>query len=192
MEDRLKQDLLKEAKKFNNILLIHDELGILFKKFTYFLENGDIIPVLIYANHIATSKEIFTLMDNIVYTRLPIYLLDNLEDEFMDTFLNSITLINQSSSDKWIFNCGMGASRTTFGMIVACLVKHTLYKTPILKSKSSIPPRKNGGDLDRTQTKSDVDRDTNAWIDEVESPYQKVILLKLTHLLERGMIQNCY
>ncbi|KAJ1552184.1 hypothetical protein HK405_012326, partial [Cladochytrium tenue] len=77
MEARLKEDVLKESMRFNNLLLVHDEV-----------ENGKIMPAWVALVDVMTPREVFDGMKEngfrVGYTRIPISPEQAPEDRYLD------------------------------------------------------------------------------------------------------------
>ncbi|GAN09242.1 metal ion binding oxidoreductase [Mucor ambiguus] len=133
VEERLKLDVVKEAKSLGGLLLVHQELS-----------DGTVVPCYIAADKVQTPKEgLYTrreikasvLTNNPVfqsfqtegyrlkYFRIPISPEQAPEDNYFDEYINVIR--NLEPTDPLIFNCGMGAVRTTVGIIIAQIIRRT-------------------------------------------------------------------
>ena len=107
MEARLKEDIIREAEKYNNLVLVHDEI-----------ENGRIVPSWISLGEIQTPKEVFDQMTDhgyrVSYLRIPISPEQAPEDSYLDEFVNVVK--KTSLDDPLVFNCGMGVGRSMIKM----------------------------------------------------------------------------
>lgn len=98
------------------MLLVHEED-----------DNGEIIPTWIAADPstVKTTREIFNDFRkrgySVEYFRIPISPDQNIEDNYLDEYVKIIKDIDPSTGI--VFNCGMGVVRTTFGMIVAQIIR---------------------------------------------------------------------
>ncbi|KAI8886446.1 hypothetical protein K501DRAFT_177643 [Backusella circina FSU 941] len=116
VEERLKADVLKEAKSLGGLLLVHQELS-----------DGTIVPCYIAADKIQTPKEVFQEFQaqgyRLRYFRIPISPEQAPEDNYFDEYINVIRSLEPT--DPLIFNCGIGAVRTTVGIIIAQIIRRT-------------------------------------------------------------------
>ncbi|KAL1914564.1 uncharacterized protein VTP21DRAFT_8189 [Calcarisporiella thermophila] len=114
MEERLKADIIKETKRMGGLLLVHDEL-----------DDGSVVPCWIAADTVQSPREVFTSFQEqgykVRYARIPISPDQAPEDNYLDEYVNVIKEL--PPTDPLIFNCGMGVVRTTFGMVVALLIR---------------------------------------------------------------------
>ncbi|KAI9328029.1 inositol hexakisphosphate-domain-containing protein [Zopfochytrium polystomum] len=167
MEARLKEDILKEAERYNNLLLVHDEI-----------ENGRIVPSWIAVGEIRTPREVFDGMKasgfRVKYTRIPISPEQAPEDSYLDEFVKVVKHV--TLDDPLVFNCGMGVGRTTFAMVAAVLCRRAQMlaigdvETPIVAPFSS--------------KDSWLGPTDNIIFDEVAS--QNRAILRLVYVLEKG------
>ncbi|KAI9473878.1 MAG: inositol hexakisphosphate-domain-containing protein [Benjaminiella poitrasii] len=116
VEERLKLDVLKEAKSLGGLLLVHQELP-----------DGIVIPCYIAADQVQTPKEVFQSFQSKGYRlkhfRIPISPEQAPEDNYFDEYINVIRTLEPT--DPLIFNCGIGAVRTTVGIIIAQIIRRT-------------------------------------------------------------------
>ncbi|KAG2202051.1 hypothetical protein INT47_006243 [Mucor saturninus] len=116
VEERLKLDVVKEAKSLGGLILVHQELS-----------DGTVVPCYIAADQVQTPKEVFrSFQENgyrLNYFRIPISPSQAPEDNYFDEYINVIR--NLEPTDPLIFNCGMGAVRTTVGIIIAQIIRRT-------------------------------------------------------------------
>ncbi|PKI83269.1 hypothetical protein MVES_002830 [Malassezia vespertilionis] len=118
IEERLKQDILQEARKFNGLLLVHDEK----------LESLDLVPTWVAVNEeeVRTVREVWESIQKkgwrVDYHRLPIARDQPLEHNYLDAYTQ---VIKGTDPRRTVFvtNCGAGISRTTFAMIAAVIVR---------------------------------------------------------------------
>jgi hypothetical protein len=107
VEERLKSDIVKEAKSLGGLILVHQELL-----------DGTIVPCYIAADKVQTPKEVFQEFQNqgyrIKYFRIPISPEQAPEDNYFDEYIHVIR--NLEPTDPLIFNCGIGAVRSKFLM----------------------------------------------------------------------------
>ncbi|OZJ03826.1 hypothetical protein BZG36_03823 [Bifiguratus adelaidae] len=116
MEQRLKIDIEKEARRNGGLLLVHQELV-----------DGSIVPCWIAADVVCTPREVFQQFKDegyrVEYFRIPISPEQAPEDHYLDEYVNIIRSLDPA--DLLIFNCGMGVVRTTLGMVVALILRRT-------------------------------------------------------------------
>ncbi|KAI9496168.1 inositol hexakisphosphate-domain-containing protein [Zychaea mexicana] len=116
VEERLKNDVLKEVKSMGGLLLVHQELS-----------DGTIVPCYIAADTVQTPREVFDAFRNdgyrTTYFRIPISPEQSPEDNYFDEYVRVIKTLEPT--DPLIFNCGMGAVRTTVGIIIAQIIRRT-------------------------------------------------------------------
>ncbi|KAI8984466.1 inositol hexakisphosphate-domain-containing protein [Mycotypha africana] len=116
VEERLKSDVMKEAKSLGGLLLVHQELS-----------DGTVVPCFIAADTVKTPKETFQSIQEegyrIKYFRIPISPEQAPENNYFDEYINVIR--NLDPNDPLIFNCGIGAVRTTVGIIIAQIIRRT-------------------------------------------------------------------
>ncbi|TFY82418.1 hypothetical protein EWM64_g1600 [Hericium alpestre] len=121
IEKRLKHDILTEAAKYGGLLLTHNEIAV---------EDGDgaILPTwtAVDTNNVKTSRELWEHMRNegwhVEYHRIPVSPDRPIEDNYLDAYLDVIRDTDPVQTAV-VFSCGMGAVRTTFAMVAACLVR---------------------------------------------------------------------
>ncbi|KAG0188087.1 hypothetical protein DFQ28_005392 [Apophysomyces sp. BC1034] len=116
VEERLRADIVKEAKALGGLILVHQELS-----------DGTIVPCYIAADKIQTPREVFEAFQEegyrLKYFRIPISPEQAFEDNYLDEYVRVIKGLEPT--DPLIFNCGMGAVRTTIGMIIAQIIRRT-------------------------------------------------------------------
>lgn len=115
MEARLKEDVIREILKYNQLLLVHEEI-----------EDGRVLPTWTSVDSIQTPKEVFATLAQqkgyaVKYVRIPISPEQAPEDHYLDDYVETIKA--SSSKDPLVFNCGMGVGRTTFAMVVAMILR---------------------------------------------------------------------
>ncbi|XVE77374.1 hypothetical protein DITRI_Ditri13aG0057200 [Diplodiscus trichospermus] len=115
MEDRLKEDILMEAARYGNKILVTDELpdGQMVDQWERVSRDSVKTPLEVY-------EELQLEGYMVDYERVPI------TDEKSPKELDFDILVNKISqadiSTEVIFNCQMGRGRTTTGMVIATLV----------------------------------------------------------------------
>ncbi|KAL0572602.1 hypothetical protein V5O48_009363 [Marasmius crinis-equi] len=121
IEMRLKNDILQEATKYGGLVLTHNEMAS---------DSGEgaILPTwtAVDTNNVRTQRELWTYMKkegwNVDYYRIPISPDRPIEDNYLDAYLNVI-LETDPLKTSLVFSCGMGAVRTTYAMVAACIVR---------------------------------------------------------------------
>ncbi|KAI9144841.1 inositol hexakisphosphate-domain-containing protein [Paraphysoderma sedebokerense] len=164
MEQRLKDDIIKESKKYNGLLLVHDEL-----------EEGKVIPCWVAADEVQTPREVIESFQEkgyrVKYARIPISPEQAPEDQYLDEYVNIIK--STPSSDSIVVTCGMGGGRTTFGMIAAILIR----RAQLIAEKKEDPFHMDG--LKRNGS-------TDIW-EMHESYAQNTAMLRMMYILEKGL-----
>lgn len=115
MEDRLKQDILQEAARFTNKVLVNDELP-----------DGQMVdqwePV--SSDSVQTPLEVYEALESegylVDYHRVPITDEKSPKERDFDLLVQHLLQVDIGTAA--IFNCQMGRGRTTTGMVVATLV----------------------------------------------------------------------
>ncbi|CAL1716907.1 unnamed protein product [Somion occarium] len=121
IELRLKDDILAEANRFGGLILTHNELAS---------DSGDgpILPTwtAVDNRNVRTTRELMENMRNdgwnVEYHRIPISPDRPIEDNYLDAYLRVIKWTDPLQT-ALVFNCGMGAVRTTFAMVAACILR---------------------------------------------------------------------
>ncbi|KAI0784287.1 inositol hexakisphosphate-domain-containing protein [Abortiporus biennis] len=121
IENRLKNDILAEANRFGGLVLTHNEVGE---------DSGDgpVVPTwtAVDTANVRTVRELMENMGkdgwNVEYHRIPISPDRPIEDNYLDAYLKVIKDTDPSKT-ALVFNCGMGAVRTTFAMVAACIIR---------------------------------------------------------------------
>ncbi|KAJ3760289.1 inositol hexakisphosphate-domain-containing protein [Lentinula raphanica] len=191
IELRLKNDILQEAARFGGLVLTHNEVAV-----ADVTGEGAILPTwtAVDANNVKTSRELWTMMKengwNVDYHRIPISPDRPIEDNYLDAYLRVIKTTDPLKT-ALVFSCGMGAVRTTFAMVAACLVRRRqlmLRGLPDpygLKSPGSHLSSPPGSGISTPQPQSDrlamILEQANAQQDLSRS------LLKLTYLLQQSL-----
>ncbi|KAF5391632.1 hypothetical protein D9757_002462 [Collybiopsis confluens] len=123
IELRLKQDILQEGSRFGGLVLTHNEVAVADVN-----GEGAILPTWtsVDTNNVKTSRELWTSMKaegwNVDYHRIPISPDRPIEDNYLDAYLRVIKTTDPLKT-ALVFSCGMGAVRTTFAMVAACVVR---------------------------------------------------------------------
>ncbi|KIY43759.1 hypothetical protein FISHEDRAFT_51969 [Fistulina hepatica ATCC 64428] len=108
IEQRMKTDILQEAKRFGGLVLTHNEMAS-------DSEEGAILPTWTAVDHnnVKTSCELWGNMKKQGW---------NVDDNYLDAYLSVIKRADPLKTSL-VFSCGRGAVRTTFAMVVACIVR---------------------------------------------------------------------
>ncbi|KAF9067827.1 inositol hexakisphosphate-domain-containing protein [Rhodocollybia butyracea] len=123
IELRLKNDILQEATRFGGLLLTHNEVAV-----ADVTGEGAILPTwtAVDTNNVKTSRELWASLKsdgwNVDYHRIPISPDRPIEDNYLDAYLRVIKTTDPLKT-ALVFSCGMGAVRTTFAMVAACVVR---------------------------------------------------------------------
>ncbi|KAI0091045.1 inositol hexakisphosphate-domain-containing protein [Irpex rosettiformis] len=121
IELRLKNDILAEAHKFGGLVLTHNEVAS-------DAGEGPIVPTWtsVDTGNVRTMRELMESMRkdgwNVAYHRIPISPDRPIEDNYLDAYARVIRDTDPLRT-ALIFNCGMGAVRTTFSMVAACILR---------------------------------------------------------------------
>ncbi|KAG8898129.1 hypothetical protein FRB99_007645 [Tulasnella sp. 403] len=175
IEKRLKADILAEAAKFGGLILTHHEL-----------DNDEIIPTwtAVDSTTVKTQREVIEEMKtegwSVVYHRIPITRDHPIEDNYIDAFVNIIKDTDPFETPL-VFSCGMGAVRTTFAMVGACITRRRqfiLYGAPDPYESTKMPLPSSG-----IATPKAV-----ATLEQVNLQQElNKSLLRITHILQQGL-----
>jgi len=114
IENRLKQDILREAQKYGGVIQVAEERA-----------SGEIISTWVTADSVRTVRELWEEVAkdgyNVAYHRVPVTRDQSPEDRYLDSYTSILATIPTSSS--LVFNCGLGVVRTTFAMSTALIVR---------------------------------------------------------------------
>ncbi|CAI9300371.1 unnamed protein product [Lactuca saligna] len=115
MEDRLKEDILLEAARYGNKILVTDELpdGQMVDQWEPVTPDSVKTPLQVYLE-LQTRK---FLVD---YERIPVTDEKSPKEQDFDTLVDRISRADLKT--EIIFNCQMGRGRTTTGMVIATLI----------------------------------------------------------------------
>ncbi|KAK6118158.1 hypothetical protein DH2020_048142 [Rehmannia glutinosa] len=125
MEARLKDDILREAERYQGaIMVIHET------------DEGQISDAWEHVNlhAVQTPREVFRCFEAdgfpIKYARVPIT--DGKAPKGSDFDTLAMNIVSASKDTAFVFNCQMGIGRTTTGTVIACLLKLRIdYGRPI-------------------------------------------------------------
>ncbi|KAL2935177.1 Paladin [Bienertia sinuspersici] len=115
MEFRLKEDILLEAARYGNKILVTDELpdGQMVDQWEPVTSDFVKTPLEVY-------EELKTEGFLVTYERVPVTDEKSPKESDFDVLVNKISLVDLNS--EIIFNCQMGRGRTTTGMVIATLI----------------------------------------------------------------------
>ncbi|PPQ64143.1 hypothetical protein CVT24_008773 [Panaeolus cyanescens] len=129
MEQSFKKDILRELKRGNGRILLHDEVEERPGVFS-------IIPIweVVGEDEIMTPRDVFNLITEqgyrIDYGRVAITDEQAPLPDALAQLLNRVRS-GMAEAGDFVFNCQMGRGRTTTGMITACLISSTVnWATP--------------------------------------------------------------
>ncbi|KAG8389638.1 hypothetical protein BUALT_Bualt02G0249800 [Buddleja alternifolia] len=114
MEDRLKEDVLIEAARYGNKILVTDELP-----------DGQMVDQWEPVSHdsVKTPLEVYKELTHhylVDYERVPVTDEKSPKEQDFDILVHKISLANLRT--EIVFNCQMGRGRTTTGMVIATLI----------------------------------------------------------------------
>ncbi|KAL8232759.1 hypothetical protein R6Q57_002537 [Mikania cordata] len=146
MEARLKEDILKESKRYDgDFMVIHEtEDGKIYDSWEHV--SKDVVQ---------TPLEVFKSLEDdgfpIKYARVPITDGKAPKSSDFDTLAHNIS--SASKDTAFVFNCQMGRGRTTTGTVIACLLKLRIdYGRPI---RILLDDMARGGELDNGTSSGD-------------------------------------
>jgi protein-tyrosine phosphatase len=117
MEQRMKQDVLKEVGMFGGIMVCEES------------EEGDLINnwEAVEPGDVQTPREVYEdfskLGYKVKYFRIPVTDERSPKEVDFDTLVQYITMVREDDKAALVFNCQMGRGRTTTAMIVASLLQ---------------------------------------------------------------------
>ncbi|OBZ72108.1 Paladin [Grifola frondosa] len=183
IELRLKNDILVEANKFGGLILTHNEVAS-------DAGEGAILPTwtAVDTANVRTTRELMENMRrdgwNLEYHRIPISPERPIEDNYLDAYLRVIKETDPLST-ALVFNCGMGAVRTTFAMVAACVVRR---KQLIDRGLEDPYIMKSAGSRSGISTPSGLQPSTNKIMQSLEqASVQQDLnrsLLRITYILQ--------
>ncbi|KAG8783281.1 hypothetical protein FRC12_019885 [Ceratobasidium sp. 428] len=179
IEDRLKVDILTEAQRFGGLLLTHVEDA-----------DGDSLITTwtsVDAASVKTSKEVWSEARaegwNVEYHRIPITPDRPIEDNYLDAYLNVIKSVDPLET-ALVFSCGMGAVRTTFAMVAACLIR----RKQLIARGHPDPFGKVGAQTPNSGIATPADIQAAVALEQVETQQElSKSLLRLTYLLQQSL-----
>ncbi|MCO5569307.1 hypothetical protein L7F22_023019 [Adiantum nelumboides] len=155
MESRLKEDVLREAERYNGAIMVNHET-----------EDGQIFDVWekITAESVQTPREVFMDLEakgfSVEYARVPIT--DGKAPRSSDLGTLAARIALAAKETAFVFNCQMGRGRTTTGTVIACLVKlrcdfgRPVTLQPYPSELSDVDSGSSSGDEAGTQTGTDM------------------------------------
>ncbi|CAN8267845.1 unnamed protein product [Cochlearia groenlandica] len=191
MEARLKEDILREAKRYDGaIMVIHETKdGQIFDLW----EDVDV-------DSVQTPLEVYKSLEAdgfpINYARVPITDGKAPKSSDFDTLTSNIASASEDAA--FVFNCQMGRGRTTTGTVIACLVKLRInYGRPvkvlydvltheIVDEDSSSGGEESGGNNSETRTRisgrrTEEEQGHSFGMDDI------LLLWKITRLFDNGV-----
>lgn len=130
VEERMKQDIVNEARQLNGLLLVHNEFP--GEHTSTFMNDPSldkkIMPCLLSVDDIKTSREIFEgyskdLGFRIRYHRVPVTRMQTPTDAYIDEY---VRIFRETPVDvPVVFSCGLGVGRSTHAYYddgITCIV----------------------------------------------------------------------
>ncbi|KAH7442546.1 hypothetical protein KP509_03G093600 [Ceratopteris richardii] len=190
MESRLKEDVLREAERYNGAIMVNHET-----------DDGQIFDVWekVTADSVQTPFEVFKDLESagypVQYARLPIT--DGKAPRSSDFGTLAAKIASATKDTAFVFNCQMGRGRTTTGTVIACLVKLRCdFGRPMVlpaypDESSDVDSASSSGDEAGTQSENDTIT-SKATIERQSSLSGFVmddipLIRKITRLLENGV-----
>ncbi|MBA0731508.1 hypothetical protein Golax_020635, partial [Gossypium laxum] len=190
MEARLKEDILREAERYDGaIMVIHET------------DDGQIFDAWEHVNSdsLQTPLEVFKCLEDdgfpIKYARVPIT--DGKAPKSSDFDTLAANIASASKDTAFIFNCQMGRGRTTTGAVIACLVKLRIsYGRPIKVLLDEVKHEQpDGSSSSGEESESNATRLTSSTV-EVRTRNEQgyafgiddiLLLWKITRLFDNGV-----
>ncbi|KAL7747907.1 hypothetical protein RI367_006654 [Sorochytrium milnesiophthora] len=164
MEARLRDDIRKEAQRYNGLVLVHDELT-----------EGQVVPCWLAATIVQTPREVIESLQHdgyrVQYVRIPVAPEQSLEDKYLDEYVE--TLKNTPTSVALVVNCGMGGGRTTMGMVISLLIRRAQVMAEGEDDPFPLQMKVEGSVIDLS--------------DLHEAELANKALLRLMYILEKGL-----
>eukprot|EP00250_Pteridium_aquilinum_P010976 c19759_g1_i1 orf=495-4313(+) len=190
MESRLKEDVLREAERYNGAIMVNHET-----------EDGQIFDVWeqVTAESVQTPFEVFRHLESngfpVEYARVPIT--DGKAPRSSDFGTLAARIASAATNTAFVFNCQMGRGRTTTGTVIACLVKLRCdFGRPVLlqaypSETSDADSGSSSGDEAGTEMLNGFSTTVNTAIERQNSLSGFVmddipLIRKITRLLENG------
>ncbi|CUA76059.1 Paladin [Danio rerio] [Rhizoctonia solani] len=177
IEDRLKADILAEAHRFGGLVLTHVEA-----------DSESLIPTWtsVDADSVKTPREVWQEAKeegwNVEYHRIPITSDRAIEDNYLDAYLNVIKSVDPLET-ALVFHCGMGAVRTTFAMVSACLIRRKQLIT-----RGFPDPFAKVAALTHDSVSTPAEIQASVTLQQVETQQElSKSLLRLTYLLQQSL-----
>ncbi|GAA5826021.1 hypothetical protein JCM11251_000094 [Rhodosporidiobolus azoricus] len=124
IETRLKQDVLRESRRYGGLVLVHSEPPSSTAASTF----TSLQPTWVAADEVLTVRELFTRLRTpegggyrVSYYRTPVARDQPPNDGYLDLYTSLVAKIPTSTS--LVFNCGAGVVRSTFAMSAAMIVR---------------------------------------------------------------------
>ncbi|CAE6436067.1 unnamed protein product [Rhizoctonia solani] len=178
IEDRLKADILTEAQRFGGLVLTHVEA-----------DSESLIPTWtsVDADSVKTPLEVWQEAKeegwNVEYHRIPITPDRAIEDNYLDAYLNVIKSVDPLET-ALVFHCGMGAVRTTFAMVSACLIR----RKQLISRGFPDPFAKGGASTHDSGVATPAEIQASVALQQVETQQElSKSLLRLTYLLQQSL-----
>ncbi|KAN0063509.1 hypothetical protein ACQY0O_003956 [Thecaphora frezii] len=117
IELRLKRDILREAAKYDGLLMVHEETSA-----------GEISPtwIAVDSDSVYTVREVWDRVKtegwNVDYHRIPIAADQAIENNYLDAYTQVIKDLDPTQTSL-VANCGVGFTRTTFAMVAAVILR---------------------------------------------------------------------
>ncbi|GAA5906325.1 uncharacterized protein JCM6883_005515 [Sporobolomyces salmoneus] len=186
IEARLKQDVLKESRRYGGLVLVHSEDS------SSSHSTPTITPTWVSADNIRTVRELFSQIRdkgyNVSFHRTPVSRDQSPGDGYLDHYTSLISTVPTTSS--LVFNCGVGVVRTTFAMSAALIVR----RKQLLEEGAMDPYGLAVGDEEpdniigsptlRSQDKSTAERMLKGRLEQAERDRS---LLRLMHVLSKSL-----
>ncbi|GAA6009259.1 hypothetical protein JCM11491_004248 [Sporobolomyces phaffii] len=188
IEARLKQDVLKESRRYGGLVLVHSEDSASHASST---PTSTITPTWVSADNVRTVRELFSQIRekgyNVSFHRTPVSRDQSPGDGYLDHYTSLISTIPTTSS--LVFNCGVGVVRTTFAMSCALLVRRKQLLEegavdPYGLALGSEPEDLIGSPTLKTQDKSTAERMLKGRLEQAERDRS---LLRLMHVLSKSL-----
>jgi predicted nucleic acid-binding protein len=131
MENRLKLEILQESKKYHGNIIIHDETADGLVE-----PNWESINETSVQTSIDVFNEIKKEFKNVSYFRVTTTPEKSFSIDTFDELFDCLKKIENQGNV--IFNCQLGRSRSTMGMVICCLIQSKLQKNEKLLEKVNL------------------------------------------------------